>query len=313
MLIEKKRYPEVLILMTLLSSCATVLNKPVQKVFIATDKNLTVTSVERAVIIDSSLSLAAIYYVPRSNKPLIVHIKAGSNETSVKLKPTNSFAYWFNIIENYGIGMLVDKDNVERYGYPARNYLYASGDSINISRFAPIEKGSINLSLSPTLMNSFDMKAPNKQYYSGGVFGLEAGVEYFYQRNKYLSFNTGAATTVFGEYIGSGSYETGNVLFASVKNNFIAGRFDFGYGVNLSKLTWQKRYNDTAKLGESVKNTGAGFSLSSQYRIGNYFRIGALYQPVLFNIRNGPVISYQHFLSLNLIWKLPLHTSTRAR
>jgi hypothetical protein len=313
MLTEKKRYPEVLILMTLLSSCATVLNKPVQKVFIATDKNVTVTSVERAVLVDSSLSSADIYYVPRSNKPLIVHIKAGSNATSVKLKPTHSFAYWFNIIENYGIGMLVDKDNVKRYGYPARSYLSLEGDSIKISRFAPIEKGSINLSLSPTLMNSFDIKATNKQYYSGGVFGMEAGVEYFYQRNKYLSFNTGAATTVFGEYIGTGYYETGNVLFASVRNNFIAGRFDFGYGVNLSQLTWQKRYNDTAKVDEVTKNTGAGFSLSSQYRIGHYFRIGALYQPVLFKIKNGPVISYQHFLTLHLIWKLPLHTSSQAR
>lgn len=307
MLNEKKRFPVAFILMVFLSSCATILNKPVQKVFITTDRNLKLISIDTTVVTDSLHS--SNHSVQRSNRSLVIRVQTDSIEKSLRLQPTKSFAYWFNIPENYGIGMLIDKNSNKRYGYPVRNYLSLKDTTIHISRFAPVEKGAINLCLAPTLINSYDVKAAGKKYYTGGVFGMEAGLEYFFRSNQYLSFHAGAATSVFGEYIGAGSYEIANATFASIRRNYIIGSFDLGYGVNFSQLTWKRIYNDSAKKSELVKNPGAGLSLSAQYRLGNYFRLGFLYQPVLFNLNSKPSTGYQHFLSFNFVWKIPMKFS----
>ncbi|HWI90597.1 MAG TPA: hypothetical protein VNT20_04940 [Flavisolibacter sp.] len=76
--------------------------------------------------------------------------------------------------------------------------------------------------------------------------------------------------------------------------------------MNFSQLTWKRIYNDSAKKTETVKNRGAGLSLSAQYRLGNYFRLGLLYQPVLFNVNNKTSIGYQHFTSFSLAWEVPM-------
>jgi hypothetical protein len=315
MILLNKRHIEVLILpLAFLSSCATILNKPVQKIFISTHQNARVQSVGKAVVIDSSLFFQPItkaYYVPRSNEPLVITLEVDSTTKQVSLRPTRSFAYWYNILSNYGIGMLVDKNNMKRYAYPIRNYFSVKDTTITISRFAPVEKGSMNLTISLPFMTQFTIKTTDRTYISAGIFGAEAGWEYYYKRDHYLSLHAGAATDAFGEYIGPGYFDMGNTLFTSVRNNTIIGSFDFGYGIHLSQLKWIRHYRDTTKTDQAVKNKGLGVSVSTQYRIGNYFRIGAIYQPMLLAVNSRPFANYQHYLSINLIWKFPISTSYR--
>ena len=296
------------------TSCATVFNSPVQKVFISTDKKIKVLSVDNTTLVDSTLigiDRTKSYYIPRANKPLIVRLQIDSTQKTVTLKPKSSFAYWYNICSNYGIGMLIDKDNPKRYGYSNRNYLKLQDTTIKILRFAPTNKGTINLSLSLPFTTIFDIQAINKEYKSSGVFGLDAGLDYFYKDNSYLSINVGTATDRFGEYVGTGYIETASTIFASLRKNNIVGSFDLGYGINLSQLKWSKQtIGDTTKINASVKNIGLGLSLSAQYRIGNYLRLGILYQPDLLNTSFKPSFNYQHYISLNLIWKLPIRRTT---
>jgi hypothetical protein len=203
--------------------------------------------------------------------------------------------------------MLIDKDNPKRYAYSVRNYLKLQDTTIKRSRFTPIEKGTINLSLSPSFTTIFSIQAKDKKYNSAGVFGLEAGVEYFYRNNNYLSINLGAATDRFGEHFGPGYVETATTLFTSVRNNNIVGSFDLGYGINASRQKWTKQtIGDTIKIDESIKSIGLGLSFSAQYRVGSYFRLGILYQPNLLNTSFKPSLNYQHYISLNLIWKFPV-------
>jgi hypothetical protein len=203
--------------------------------------------------------------------------------------------------------MLIDKNNPKRYAYSVRNYLKLQDTTIKRYRFVPIEKGTINLSLAPTFTTIFSIQAKDKKYNSVGVFGLEAGVEYFYRNNNYLSINLGTATDRFGEYIGTGYVETATTLFTSLRNNNIAGSFDFGYGINASRQKWTMHTTgDTIKINESSKSIGLGLSLSAQYRVGSYFRLGVLYQPDILNTSFKPTLNYQHYISLNLIWKFPV-------
>jgi hypothetical protein len=297
------------LLAALLSSCATLFNQPLQKISVSSDEKIKINSVDKVLMSDSSPAYnngPKRYYVQRSNRPLYINLQIDSVKKTIILKAKNSFAYWYNIPSNYGIGMLVDKDNLKRFGYSKYNYLAVKDTAIKIYRFAPAKKGSINLALSLPILNGFCLTdSSNGKYNSAGIWGLEAGLEYFYTSNAYLSLNIGAATDVFGEHIGTGYFETGSTLFASARNNNVIGSFDLGYGLNLSKLIWKKTFSDSAVSTEqSKKSIGLGVSLAAQCRIGNYFRLGLLYQPCIINTSFKPVVNYQHYLSLNLIWKL---------
>ena len=294
----------------LFSSCATILNQPVQRVFISTDKNIRAVSVSKSLSTDSSfIGIDAVksYYVKRSKKPLAVELQLDSSKKTILLPCHNSTAYWTNIYFNYGIGMLVDKDNVKRYAYPKRNYFTVKDTTIKRYAFAPIRKGTVNLSLSLPMPSFFQLHPESKNYISTGSFGLQTGVDYFYKTNQYVSLNFGAGTDVFGEYIGKGYHETASILFASVMNNMLVGRFDFGFGINLSKSEWRKiTVGDTINLDKTLKSTSADFSLSTQYRFGDYFRLGILYQPDIFRFNASPALRYEHYISLNFTWKLPI-------
>jgi hypothetical protein len=306
------KYKLILISLSLFfSSCATILNSPVQKIVISTSKNISVVSVDRVTVIDSAVTdrnATRAYYIPRSNQPLKVNLQIDSTHKAILLTPKHSFAYWCNIASNYGIGMLVDKDNVKRFAYPKKSYLKLQDTLIKRFNFAPIKEGTINLSLSLPFTTIFNVNAFDKKYKSAGVFGFEAGLDYFYQDDNYLSVDFGVGSDRFGEYFGPGYIQTADVIYSSLRNNKIVGSFDFGYGVNVSNLKWeQQTIGDTIKINHLIKNTPLGLSLAAQYRMGTYFRLGVLYQPSLVNADFKSSFNYQHYLSLNLIWKLPIH------
>jgi hypothetical protein len=301
-------------ILLLFSSCATLLNQPVQKIFISTDKNIKSVVVRQSMLTDSSLTSAAAdkgYYVRRSSQPLVVELQLDSTRKTIVLKAKNSFAFWFNIYCNYGIGMLIDKDNNLRYGYSKRNYFAVVDSTIKKFSFTPSRKGTINLSLTWPFANIFNFKSPTAQYKSSGVLGIGAGLEYFYNNNHYASLNFGAGTDVFGEYFGD-SLVSGTAIYTSVRNNYIVGKFDFGYGINLTKFQWERSiFKDTISLYQLFENTAVGLSLSANYRLGNYFRLGLLYQPCFLSTNFSPALNYQHFISFNLIWKFPIWYSKR--
>ena len=315
MTIHKTRYQIFFIISAMiLCSCATTLNQPLQRIFIATDNNIKSVTVNRSTLTDSTLigiDESKIYYVPRGPKPLIGELQHYSTKKIVILKARSSFAYWANIDFNYGLGMLVDKNSTKRYAYPQKNYFSVEDTTIKRHRFPPVRKGTINLSLSLPFITIFNVQSNNRKYNSIGIFGLEAGMDFFYKKDHYVSFNIGAATDAsIVDHIGPGYFETGSSLFASVQNNYVIGSFDIGYGINLSQLQWRKKtIGDTINLDQSVKNTALGFSLSAQYRMGNYFRFGLLYQPDFFSTNLSPAFNYQHYISLNLIWKLPVRNA----
>jgi hypothetical protein len=295
-------------LLALLASCATVLNQPLQKLTVIADKNIKVISVDKAAMTDSSTGYnygTVKYYVKRSSQPLLIKLQIDSSIKTVALKAQKSFAYWYNILSNYGIGMLVDKNNLKRYAYPRYNYFTIKDSSIKIHRFAQQKKGTLNVSFSLPVVTGFSLNDSNGKYNSAGIFGIEAGLEYFHKQDQYFSLNIGAATDVFGEHIGTGYFESGHTFFTSLRSNHIAGRFELGYGISLSKFKWQKNYSDSVTSTTQFKGSvAAGLSFAAQYKIGQYFRCGVLYQPGIFNTTYKPVLDYQHYLSLNLIWKL---------
>ena len=305
-----------------LFSCATILNRPLQKISISTDKSVTVISIDKAIVADSVLPYkdsSRIYYVKRSRDFLKVNLQMDSSKKSIFLKPKNSFAFWLNF-STYGIGMLVDLNNPKRFAYSNSYHLTASDTSNKIYRFiqikekrkiAPFNKGTINFSLSIPVTTIFKIKTINGQYESVGIFGLETGVDYYYKYNRYIAINIGAGTDVLPlDYFGSGYINRSNIIFASARDNFVLRKLNLGYGISLSKFLWNEYSNDTSKAGYSLSNIGLGLSFSAQYRITKKIFLGILYQPNLLNASFKPIFGYQHYLSFNVIWKFPMRKAT---
>jgi len=306
-------------LIPLFYSCATVLNKPVQKLFIGTDENIKILSVHNSKSTSpspvSQIDLKT-YNVLRSNEPLVITLQTDITQRTIALNSRNSAPYLMNILYNFGIGMLVEKDNVKRYAYPVRNYFTATDTTIKRYRFSSTERGTMFFSLSlPLMFNHFTVKTINGVFNSAGVYGLKAGLGYFYKRDKYLSLGVGAATNIFGEYwlVDTGYYEHSNVLFASLKNNHAIGSFDLGYGIHFSRMEWTKEFGDTTKKDVVARNVGIGPAISTGYRFGKYFRIGCFYQPMLYDINSMKFTAYQHYFSLDLLWQLPIRTAGKQR
>lgn len=294
----------------LLASCARTFNSGMQKVVIETDKHVQVLNAGPLAPTDSfDLRQRHIktYYVPRSPKPLIITIATDSMQKQVVLPSQNSLAYWYNIAANYGIGMLADKDHPKRYGYPAHNYITVNDTDVVIRRYAPEEKGAFYLSLGIPYLQSFHMRQPDGRYSSSGIFGLEAGVEYYYRPDRFLSLNLGTGMDKVGEYIGTGYYQSGMTGYASLRHNHVTGNFEWGYGLNYSQLIWGRHtYGDTIKIEQSYRNHLIGFSLAAHYRLGRFIRMGMSYEPGFLRLSPVKQIDYQHHISLQIVWKLPL-------
>ena len=176
-----------------------------------------------------------------------------------------------------------------------------------LRRFAPVPKGTARFFLSVPLINSFSLKSPEGRSTPTGPFGLEAGVDYFYKTDHYISLSAGAGSSVFGDHIGKGYFTTGHTFFGSIRNNHVIGSFDLGYGLSFSDLSWSKvTSGDTVNLDRSARSTGLGISLSAQYRLSGYFRVGILYQPTLFTANLTPSFNYQHYISVGFAWRWPI-------
>jgi hypothetical protein len=306
-----------------LFSCATILNSPVQKICVSADRNAKVLSIDKAILADSALPCkdsSRKYYVKRSRDFLKVNLQIDSSKKSIFLKPKNSFAFWLNF-STYGIGMLIDINNPKRFAY-SNNYHFTAGDTANKRyRFKPIKakhkiasfkKGAINFSLSIPFTTLFNIKTIHGQYESEGIFGLDAGIDYYYKDNRYLAINLGAGTDVLPvDYFGSGYIYRSNTIFASAQDNFVLKSFNLGYGISLSRFNWAEYSLDTSKIGHSLSNIALGLRLSAQYRITKYFNLGILYQPNLLNTSFRPTFAYQHYISLNVIWKFPIKKTTK--
>lgn len=291
------------------SSCATILNSDVQKISITTGKGT------RAVSIDNSMKIFGSdnsFYVRRSENPLTVHFTTDTTKQEIVVRSHNSVAYWANIYFNYGIGMLVDRDNPKRYAYPNRIYVQQQGDKIVRSRFAPTQKGTINWHIAIPYANSFYIKTPYGYRSSGGFWGIESGLDYFYKTNRYVSVYGGAATDYSIPFPAGvdyfGEYQSFSGFYINARNNYRFGRFDLGYGIAYSVLRWQviNSADSTLFAPQTKNNSALGLSLNSSFRLGKFFQLGLLYQPYLVSWDDKIKTGYQAQFSIELIWKIPI-------
>jgi hypothetical protein len=299
----------IYIMLFSLASCARILNTSTQTVFVKTDNTI------KSVFADSTNEILygwGIFFVDRSKKPLLLRVQTHDSVTKyVAIKSRKANAYWLNLVSPLCLGFIADRKTLAKYAYPDKLYLENSKDKIKVYRVQPIKKGTFCLTFPTPYTNSFRVGTDKGYYESFGFMGLGIGMEYYYRDNQYLSLSAGGAgdfpVPFPAPYDFFGERQNSSTQFISFRNNLILGSFNFGYGIQCSNQSWRISNRAIANfVARRVDNKFLGLSFSSQFRVIKNIGIGLLYQPSLLNINSKPTLEYQHFISMEFIFKLPI-------
>jgi hypothetical protein len=315
----------LIVCLVILNSCATIVNRPLQQVRIDHDPGISIR-------VDTSEYIyreSEIYnvYIPKNYKKQNFYFLRSRNEIpliindtdTLNIKPHRSpFFFWFgNIYMTMGLGMLVDYPNDKSFEYPAYNYIVKSDEKYRNIRFRPIKEKSAHFSLIIPTVNLFYLQTDSGKAFTASGLGISAQLDYFVNKNSYLSLNLGTTLNMFSPapdsvylysnyFIPFEYYSSSNYL--NLRFNKITPRIEYGAGISLATLKWISNnvtssndstnfYNQT-----SHKSFNVGLSSSISYRLTPSFNIGVQYQPLFYDIKRAE-FDYQHFITAQMIWR----------
>ena len=255
--------------------------------------------------------------VPRDIRPFELTIYNDSIKKNIAIDSRSSFAYWFNIYANVGLGMLYDKDKPKRYTYPSRVYInMLNNEKEYTSYYSFFKKGDLLLHVSLPHINSFHLKpiGEDSSKTSIGFWGFKIGIDYFHHNNQFLELSASAVSDFFLPVPAavdiSGEYDLMSSTYFALSNNHKIKRFSAGYGLSFSRNTWDHRYytqfSPPPPKRDPIKKTdyslGLIFPIYCQF--GDYFSLGLIYRPSFLKVYPITDFKYEQLISIDFAWKL---------
>uniref|UniRef100_UPI00404B1DFF hypothetical protein n=1 Tax=Flavobacterium sp. TaxID=239 RepID=UPI00404B1DFF len=217
-----------------LSSCATLFNSVETHTRIITSQpsKLTINGEENSQIVDQKT-----VWIKRTQEPLEITAESTEHKKTVLVNAKNSFMFWANLY-NYGIGMLIDKDNPKRYYYPQTIYIDLQDSLATYQTYVPnkISNDSLNslLKITPLKLIGF----------------VNPGLELAYERKISPKFSTQFMYSLLFDYGKSNSILTG--FRTSIEHKFFYRKSaPVGPYVSFEINYLQKKYYDTWNFGEA--------------------------------------------------------------
>ena len=279
---------------------------------------------------DSIYNLPAKVKVKRSKKNLPIQLITDTLIKDYIIKPSVSPQFLYgNLawVSAAPYAYIIDWTNPKRFYYGKSVFLDVK-DTLTIlrtplgkryyhyfSRDFPTNKGLFYLRLSIPFLNGYFYQPKGEGICRDvGYYGFSLGLEYYYNKNKYLSLTMARG---FGFPIGPvvpyGESQRLSTYYIGLADNYKIKRYHFGYGLNYSINIWDLHYRYGGK--DTIFETRAplrkinqsiGITLSTYFQFGKVFYLGLIYRPTFLNI--APVIEfkYQHLISVDFTWKIKL-------
>lgn len=319
-----------LVLLLVLSSCATVFTKKTYEMEVSSQ---TYSMVK---VNDSSFFLPAKIEVKRSKEDLAMVFSNDSISRSYLLKSSISPKYLYGnlaFVHFAPVGYLVDLSNEKRFYYGS--HIVANTNDTLTQINTPVtkgyknfkkrihhyftkeyqtDKGQLQVIVSLPGINSFHFKPMNESAQNNsGFLGIAAGLEYFYKEKNFFGFYASAIIDFEApfpvpiEY--DGEHELLESLNIGLTNNHKLNRFTIGYGLNYAKNTWVLSNDEYDPLVEGSKkpvtksNNSLGLIANGYFQFGKRFFVGLNYKPSLMVLNNTPKLNYEHVISLDFVWK----------
>lgn len=306
------RHYLILLLALSLSSCASILNSRYERVDILT--SVPTRAVVGRDTFDHFRNRIRLE-VPRSAQALRVKLLTGDFTNEYLIPSRNSFAFWFNLYANYGLGMIIDSNNPKRYSYPSKViinpldpggkyrlwHLQSRHRQFAVKIFFPyVNVFHLRPDFEP------DIKA------NGGFWGIGFGLDYHHQPDQYLAFSLAAQTNFFVPVPAAvdvvEEFEFVRSEEITLTNNHLLGRFSLGYGLSFSNNTWEFRsgsFNSSvAPTRRPAERATASFGLSFpvHYYTGNHFYFKMHYRPSFWRFSSIRPFGYEHLVSFGFGW-----------
>ncbi len=244
--------------------------------------------------------------VIRSNNPLVVILKTpGKDSAAVLIAPIRNYGWLLNMKYLLGPPLPAGLREAKRWTYPRKNYIAEADGRFRRFSLPPVRPGAVY----PTITTSvpiFNYKNDNVRFAGVGFLGVELGADYYYRRNSFLSLAVGAGSSNLPfDYFG-GYRQMASVTYLSLRNNLFFRNFDIGYGLHVSGLFMRSvTQSDSAiTLANTSRTWGIGPGFSAHYYFGPGLRGGFLYQPSLVNPGAALLFNYQHYMAVQLSFRL---------
>ena len=300
----------VLLAMIMFSSCLSIYENTSQRICIIKDNSIRNITTNQKIHWNNS-NTEGSFTVEKSRAPIELKLQIDTATEDYIIYPKISFRRYANYMFSPWMMPMMDRESERIYQYPSHVYLSMKNGEVNTMYYLA-KKGTWRWNIGVPLINHFYLQQNNVARFKAGTWGIETGIDYFYKDKQYVSFTFGKATNyfvipfVFAEY---NEQHTSPLevryVYANFRNNYCIQRFDLGYGINVSNLDYPGKYNDTTFARYQNGGFGLGLSFSAGYAVGNYYHIGLLYQPTFFSYNNKQQLDYQHFLSVELLWRIP--------
>ena len=311
--------------MFFISSCATLITRREYTVNVSSD-----LANAKAEILDSTYCLPANVEIKRSREDLQIKLIGDKIEKAYVVKASPNAAFLYGNLICYPIFPVVygiDLTNQKRFCY-GKSIFLNSADTNGVirpkisksyydywSKTYETKEGQVNLVYSLPWVNSFYLHPKQEgPKINTGFWGISAGLEYFYKKDKYVSLTGSAVMDFFIPFPAavdfSGEVESMNSVYVSLTDNFKFRRFSLGYGANFSRNTWQLVYHDRfdppPPTREPAKKSdhSIGLTFDGYHQIGKRFYIGLIYRPTLVNLCPDFEFKYGHLISLDFKWKI---------
>lgn len=312
----------------LLTSCVTLFSERQYTMQVRSNsKNATVK------VNDIDYTLPANIMVKRSKENLKLLFTNDSLQKEMSLKSKIRPYYYIGNAFFYGpISHIIDSYSDKKFYY--KNNIYIKVQDTNVSFYRiPLHKkiasifkpslidetGKVKLHFSLPHVNYFSFEPRGeKRIDKFGFFGFSAGIDYFYNKNTFIAFQTDAKTS-FELPIPAvidrveGVYTSSSSLNFSISNNRKLNKFSYGYGLNYAVNVWNysnKYYDELNYRNVEIRkrrvNQNLGLHLNSYFQISKNFYIGAVYQPSILNLDSAAKLQYEHSISLDFAWKVTL-------
>ncbi|MEL1243604.1 hypothetical protein AAEO56_04970 [Flavobacterium sp. DGU11] len=309
-----------------LNSCATIFTRKEYKLKVFSyEKN------RKAIINDSTYMLPAEVKVRRSKEDLKVTLISGDTlrkDFIVKASPNPAFLYG-NLIfmQAFPVGYAVDLTTQKRFYYGRNLRLDSkSTDSIieppflkfwnvYLSKKYTTPKGQWAFTASMPYANAFYQQPKNEPSKSKvGFLGFSAGLEYYYKEDTFVKLNA-SATIDFEfpipvplEYFDA--HEKMGAYNFTLTHNHKFNRLSFGYGFNYAINTWKIvnsgwKFPSNDEQPRIKRSHSFGVTANTYYQFSDNWSVGLIYSPTFYNTFPKSGTTYQHVISLDIMYRLP--------
>lgn len=318
----------LVVILLFFTSCATVFSKKEYEMHVTSnDKKASVK------VYNTEYKLPAVITVRRSKEPLKMVFTNDSLQRNLTLR-SRLRPYFFigNAFFYPPISHIIDLTTVKKYYYKNNVYIKVQDTSVKFSSisidrkiasiFTPSlkdETGNLKLHYSfPNVNHYYFQPRGEKKHTSAGFVGISGGLDYFYNKNSFISVQADAKTDFFFFFPlpvsrDGGEYTASNAYNFSASNNRKLNKFSYGYGLNYATNVWryENEYYDelidrNVRIRKTRVNRNLGLHLNSYFFIAKNFYIGAVYQPSIINFDSGAKLQYEHSISLDFAWKVTL-------